>query len=239
MRPLIIASLVAAALVGTCSTASARRLDYANFRVSFSGTETTQVTGSEDCSDAGGGMVPASASETATFKSAGSRVFQFERAGRELNISPANGIGESTMNAKATIDRESQLADNSGYSSACGPVPNSSCGQANLRMVLLIQGGRNQISFGIDDFKGFEPGLCRLPLAYGVPTFVEPKDYENHSKIKYSARTGRSLLNPHKHVVIVHGSATATNSGQDSDAHVTSAVSTLKFTMRLVRVPLR
>jgi hypothetical protein len=40
-------------------------------------------------------------------------------------------------------------------------------------------------------------------------------------------------------VIVIHGKATATNSGQEGDIHVTSAVSTLKFTMRLVRVPLR
>jgi hypothetical protein len=184
-------------------------------------------------------MVPATATETATFRSAKSRVFQFERAGRELNISLAKGYAESTMPVKAAIDRQSQLAANSGYSSACEPQPNSSCGHTNFSLVVLVQGGLNQVSFAVDDFKGFEPAFCPVPMAFGFPAIVPPKDYENHSKIKYSAKTGRSLLNPHKHVVIVHGSATATNSGRDFDAQVTSAVSTLKFTMRLVRVPLR
>jgi hypothetical protein len=40
-------------------------------------------------------------------------------------------------------------------------------------------------------------------------------------------------------VVLIHGSGTATNKGQQGAIHVTSAKTTLKFTMRLVRIPLR
>jgi hypothetical protein len=240
VRSFIVISLVLAATT-TAPAAQAARLPYANFKVSFSGTEATQVTGSEDCSEVGGGMAPASANETATFKSAKSRVFQFERAGRELNISPARGYGESFMSATAAIDRQSQFTQDGASSPACGgSQPNSSCGHANLTLRLLVQGGLNQVNFGVDDFKGFEPGLCLVPKAFGFPAIVPPKDYENHSKVKYSAPAPRSLLNPRKHVVVIHGSATATSSGgQEADMHVTSAVSTLKFTMRLVRVPLR
>lgn len=68
---------------------------------------------------------------------------------------------------------------------------------------------------------------------------LPPRDEENGSHIKYSAPAPRSLLNPRKHVVVIHGKARATNSGQQGSIHVTSAVSTLKFTMRLVRAPLR
>jgi hypothetical protein len=241
MRYLAVASILAA-VVGAAvpAVANAARLPYANFKVSFSGTQTTHVTGSEDCSDAGGGMAPATATETATFKSAKSRVFQFERAGGELNISPAKGYGESTMAVKAALDATSQFAQDGGASPVCGGgAPSSSCGHANLSLKMLVQGGLNQVSFAVDDFKGFEPALCPMPMAFAFPNVLPPKDYENHSKIKYSASTSRGLLNPRKHVVIVHGSATATNSGQVADMHVSSAVSTLKFTMRLVRVPLR
>ena len=239
MRSFIVTSLVLAAAIAA-PAASAYRLPYANFKVSFKGTETTQVNGSEDCSEVGGGMEPASASETATFKSAKSRVLQFERSGRELNISPARGYGESFMSATAAIDRQSQFTQDGGASPACGgSQPNSSCGHANLSLRLLVQGGLNQVNFGVDDFKGFEPGLCLLPDAFGLPAIVPPKDYENHSKVRYSAPAPRTLLNPHEHVVVIHGSATATSSGgQEADMHVTSAISTLKFTMRLVRVPL-
>jgi hypothetical protein len=242
VRHLIVASLLAAVAAAAAPAANAARVPYANFKVSFSGTQTTQVTGSEDCSDAGGGTsVPANASETATFSSVKPRTLQFERSGRELNISPAKGYGESTMAVKATIDRESQFARDAGASPVCpgGGQPNSSCGHAILTAVLLVQGGHNQVSFVVEDFHGFEPGLCLVPKAFGFPDVLPPKDYENHSTIKYSAKAPASLLNPHKKLVIVHGSATATNSGQDADMHVTSAVSTLKFTMRLRRAPLR
>jgi hypothetical protein len=39
-------------------------------------------------------------------------------------------------------------------------------------------------------------------------------------------------------LVLIHGCGTATNEGQEGDIHVTSATTTLKFTMRLRRVPL-
>lgn len=122
-----------------------------------------------------------SASETATFKSVKSRVFQFERPRRsELNIFNTRGLGDSTMTAKATIDRQSQFAPTGDAALACGPQPNSNCGQASFRLTLLLQGGRNQVSFALEDLKGYQPN-CPMPLAFGFPDILPPKDYENHS----------------------------------------------------------
>jgi hypothetical protein len=239
VRPFIVVSLVLAAAIAAPAAYAARQ-PYADFKVSFKGTETAQVTGSEDCEDDAGTIAPASASETANFSSAKSRTLEFERAGRELNIFALGDVQAATMVAKASLTRQSQFGPNGSPSTACsGGQPNPACGNANLtHVVMLLQGGLNKISFLVNSWKPQLP-VCLVPMAYGFPAMLAPSDDGSGSHIKYSAPAPRSLLNPHKHVIVIHGKATATNSGREGDIHVTSAVSTLKFTMRLVRVPLR
>jgi hypothetical protein len=238
MRALIVISLLAATAVGA-SSAQARQ-SYAEFRVTFSGTQTTQVTGSEECQDDTGTVAPASASETATFSSAKSRKLLFERSRRELNISAPGPIQAATMVAKASLTRQSQFVPNGSTPPVCpGGQPNPGCGSAQLtHMVMLLQGGLNKISFLVDSYKPQLPE-CLVPMGFAFPGVLTPSDDGSGSHIKYSAPAPRSLLNPHRHVIVIHGKGTATNSGQEGSIHVTSAVSTLKFTMRLVRVPVR
>jgi len=239
VRLLIAIAVVFVAAVGATS-AQARR-PYADFKVSFNGTQTTQVNGSEDCEDDAGTVVPASANETATFFSVKTRTLEFERARRELNIFALGDVQAPTMIARALLTRQSQFVPNGSTPPGCpGGQPNSNCGTAHLtHMVMLLQGGLNKISFLVNSYRPSLP-LCLVPVGFGFPNVLPPSDEENGSHIKYSAPAPRSLLNPHKHVITIHGNATATNSGgQQGDMHVTSAVSTLKFTMRLVRVPLR
>lgn len=239
MRALIVISVVLATAIAASSAQAAHR-SYAEFRVTFKGTQTAQVTGSEDCEDDAGTVVPASASDTATFSSAKSRKLLFQRAGRELNISALGDVQAATMVAKASLTRQSQFVPNGSIPPACpGGQPNPACGSAQLtHMVMLLQGGLNKVSFLVDGYKPKLP-VCLVPLGFGFPAVLTPSDDGSGSHIKYSAPAPRSLLNPHKHVIVIHGKATATNSGQEGAIHVTSAVSTLKFTMRLVRVPLR
>jgi hypothetical protein len=241
VRRLILCSLLAALVGLTAPAAHAARLSYANFNVTVSGVQTSQVSGSEECQDDAGTIAPASASETATFSTPSSRKLQFERAGRELNIGTPSGIGEATVTAKATIERQSGFSSNGSNPPVCpGGQPNPNCGTASLNHIkMLVQGGHNKISLLVDDFRGFQPGGCLVPVAFAFPNVLPPQDDENHSHIRYSAKAPSSLLNPHKRVVIIHGKGTAANSGQEGSIHVTSATSTLRFTMRLRRASLR
>jgi hypothetical protein len=222
--------------------AHAYRPPYADFKVTFSGTQTAQVSGAEECQDDAGTVANATASDIATFKSARSRVLEFERAGRELNLFAPGPIQAATMVAKASLTRQSQFVPNGSTPPVCpGGQPNTGCGSAQLTHIsLLLQGGLNKISFLVDTFKPDLP-ICLVPVAFAFPQFLAPGDAENGSRIKYSAPAPRSLLNPHKHVIVIHGKGTATIASpvQEGSIHVASAVSTLKFTMRLVRVPLR
>jgi hypothetical protein len=76
-----------------------------------------------------------------------------------------------------------------------------------------------------------------VPAPFPGPDLLGPSDEGDGAHITYKAKVPQSLLNPHKRVVLIHGSGTATNKGQIGAIHVTTSSTTLKFTMRLVRIP--
>src|SRR5689334_25196072 len=114
MRRLMIGLVVALAAAATAQPAAAARLFYANFKVTVSGTETSQVSGAEECQDEAGTVAPASANETFTFSTPKSKPMQFARfRGGLIQVThPGRGVGDTKINAKGTLTRQSQFVPN-------------------------------------------------------------------------------------------------------------------------------
>jgi hypothetical protein len=71
------------------------------------------------------------------------------------------------------------------------------------------------------------------------PDLAGTTDPGRDERATYSANVPRGLLNPHKRVLVIHGKGTVTRHGRDGGTFVDSGTTSLSFTMRLVRVPLR
>ncbi|HEX6460748.1 MAG TPA: hypothetical protein VF032_17655 [Thermoleophilaceae bacterium] len=236
MRTLVVISLVAAALAATAPAAGAARPSYANFKVTVKGTETTTVTGREDCQDDAGTIAAAKASESAQFSTPKPRTLQFHRAGRAIDVALPRGVGASTIAATGSMTRQSDFVPNGSTPPVCGGPPNPGCGTSSLsRISLLVQGGLNSVHLSADKLQP-RPGECFIP-ALAFPAMPGTTQMDGlHAR--YRAKVPAGLLNPHKHVVVIHGSGTATQSGQEGAIFMDSTSTTLNFTMRLVRVPL-
>ncbi|HEY2603043.1 MAG TPA: hypothetical protein VGI67_15910 [Thermoleophilaceae bacterium] len=118
-----------------------------------------------------------------------------------------------------------------------GGQPSPGCGLLGLSHIsLLVQGGINEVHLSASGLKP-KPGLCVVPtLAF---PFMPGTFSESGVHTSFKAKVPSSLLNPRKHVVLIHGLGTSTEKGQQGAIIVDSATTTLKFTMRLVRVRLR
>ncbi|HEY7630360.1 MAG TPA: hypothetical protein VH817_06665 [Thermoleophilaceae bacterium] len=242
MRALLVSIVVAAAVAIVAPAASAYRLPYAVFKVSVTGTQTTQVSGADECQDDVGTVAPATASSTASFKTTKPKKLEFYKPDKLITVvPPGRGGGNTKIKGAGSLTRQSGFALNGTLPPVCaGGQPNPGCGTTQLSsVVFLVQGGVNSVNLQVSAIKP-SPGICPVPASFEFPELVQPGDNGTGAHIvHFSARVPRSLLNPHKHVVVIHGSGEATNKGQEGAIHVTSATTTLKFTMRLVRVRLR
>lgn len=239
MRSLLLLTLVATALAAAAPSASAFRRPYAQFKVSVTGTETTTVTGQEQCQDESGTVAPATASETAQFHTTKTRVLELAKGGKVISVVRPHPPGATTVTGAGTMTRQSDFVPNGSNPPVCqGGTPGAGCGTVALNHItLLVQGGVNEVHLSASGLKP-SPGLCLVPtLAFPeMPGTVGGLD---NLKTHYSAKVPKSMLNPRKHVVLIHGTGTSTTHGQEGSIIVNSATTTLKFTMRLVRVPLR
>jgi len=242
VRSLLVCLVVTAAVAVTAPGASAYRLPYAVFKVSVTGTQTSQVTGADECQDEFGTVAPATATSSAAFKTTKPKKLEFYKPDKVLSVvAPGRGGGNTKIKGSGSLTRQSGFALNGTLPPVCaGGQPNPGCGTTQLSsVVFLVQGGVNSVNLQVSSVKP-NPGICPVPASYEFPELVQPGDNGTGAHIvHFSAKVPRSLLNPHKHVVVIHGSGEATNKGQEGAIHVTSATSTLKFTMRLVRVRLR
>jgi hypothetical protein len=242
MRSLVACLVIAAAVAATAAPASAARLFYANFNVTVSGTETSQVNGAEECQDVAGTVAPATARETFTFSTPKPKKMQFARFhGGELVVThPGRGVGNTKIKGTGTLTRQSGFVPNGSDPPVCpGGQPSPGCGAKTISsFTILVQGGLNEVTIQGSAPKP-DPGLCLVPSPFAGPELLGPYDTGNGARITYKAKVPQSLLNPHKKVVLVHGSGTATSKGQEGAIHITSATTTLKFTMRLRRASLR
>jgi hypothetical protein len=240
MRSLIVCLVVAAVAAVTAPAASAARLFYANFKVTVSGTQTSQVNGAEECQDAAGTVAPATAQLTFNFSTPKSKAMEFARFARgELVVThPGRGLGNTKIKGTGTLTRQSQFVPNGSDPPVCpGGQQSAGCGAKTLSsFTILVQGGINEVTIQGSQPRP-SPGLCLVPAPFPGPDLLGPSDEGDGAHITYKAKVPQSLLNPRKHVVLIHGSGTATNKGQQGAIHVTSSSTTLKFTMRLVRIP--
>jgi hypothetical protein len=241
MRALIVCSLVAAAVAATASSASAFRRSYAVFKVSVTGTQTSTVNGQEQCQDELGTVAAAKATSNAEFSTITPRKLEFAKAGKAISVvNPGAGdISNTRIGASGTLTRQSDFVPNGSTPPVCqGGQPGPGCGSKTIsHMTLLVQGGVNSVHLSASGLRP-SPGLCLLPTV-AFPEMPGAIGGLDNLHVHYSAKVPSSLLNTRKHVVTIHGHATATTSGQQGAIIVSSAQTTLNFTMRLVRVPLR
>jgi len=242
VRSLIVCLAVAAVAAVAAPTASAARLFYANFMVSVSGTETSQVSGAEECQDEAGTVAPATAQQTFSFSTRKAKKIQFARfRGGVIQVThPGRGTGNTRIRAKGTLTRQSQFVPNGSQPPVCpGGQQSAGCGTKGLSSLsILVQGGINEVTIQGSHARP-SPGLCLVPAPFPGPELLGPDDEGDGAHISYRARVPKSLLNPHKRVIVIHGSGTATNKGQEGAIHVTSSTTKLKFKMRLRRESLR
>jgi hypothetical protein len=242
MRSLIVCLAVAAVAGVAAPAAGAARLFYAHFNVTVSGTETSQVNGAEECQDAAGTVAPATAQETFTFSTPKAKKMEFARfrGGLVQVTHPGRGLGNTKIKATATLDRQSQFTPNGTEPPVCpGGQQSPGCGAKTLSSLsILVQGGVNEVTIQGSQARP-SPGLCLVPSPFPGPELLGPEDTGDGAHITYKAKVPQTLLNPHKRVLLIHGSGTATNKGQEGAIHITSSTTTLKFTMRLRRVSLR
>lgn len=243
MRPLTLLSLIAAAIAATAPNASAARLFYAHFNVTVSGTETSQANGAEECDDAVGSVPAATATSTFTFATPKPRKLEFARFKRGAIVvtNPGRGdISNTKLAGTGTLNRQSQFVPNGTTPPVCqGGQTSPGCGTKTIsKFTILVQGGINEVTIQGSAPRP-SPGLCLVPAPFAAVDLLGPSDEGDGAKITYKAKVPSSLLNPRKKVVLIHGSGTATNKGQEGAIHITSATTTLKFTMRLRRVSLR
>jgi hypothetical protein len=238
MRPLLVCSIATAAVAVTASDAHAARLHYANFKVTVNGIETTSVNGRQECEDAAGTIAAAKATQTAKFSTARSRVLQFYKVGKSLSVTTPHGLATARIVASGSVTVQSDYGPaGSQPPPACGGSPNTGCGTTTLpHIVLDVQGGMNEVSMLVD-----RPQLdgqnCPVPML-SFPDLAGTTDPGRDEHATYSAKLPRGLLNPHKHVLLIHGKGTVTRHGRDGGVYVDSGTTSLSFTMRLVRVPL-
>ncbi len=208
----------------------------------MSGTETSQVSGAEECQDAAGTVAPASAQETFTFSTPKAKKMQFARfhGGLVQVTHPGRGFGNTKIKGTGSLTRQSQFVPNGSEPPVCpGGQQSPGCGVKTLSaFTILVQGGVNEVTIQGSQARP-SPGLCLVPSPFPGPELLGPDDTGDGAHITYKARVPRSLLNPHKRVIVIHGRGIATNKGQEGAIHITSATTTLKFTMRLRRVSLR
>lgn len=241
MRSLLICLVVAAALAIVVPSAGAAQLFYANFKVSVSGTQTSQVNGAEECQDEFGTVAPATAQETFSFSTPKSKAMQFARFhGGVVQVThPGRGLGNTKIKATGTLSRQSQFVPNGSTPPVCaGGQPSAGCGTKSLSsLTILVQGGLNEVIIQGSQARP-SPGLCLVPAPFAGPDILGSGDNGQGNQVTYKAKVPKSLLNVHKHVVLIHGSGTAAGKGQEGAIHITTSETKLKFTMRLVRIPL-
>jgi hypothetical protein len=234
MRLLLVCSIAV-----TASDAGAARLHYANFKVTVNGIETTSVNGRQECEDAAGTIAAAKATQTAKFSTARSRVLQFYKVGRSLSVTTPRGLATARIVASGSLTVQSDYGPaGSQPPPACGGPANTGCGNTSLpHITLQVQGGLNEVSMLVE-----RPQLddqdCPVPML-AFPDLAGTTDPGRDERATYSAKVPRGLLNPHKRVLVIHGKGTVTRHGRDGGTFVDSGTTSLSFTMRLVRVPLR
>src|SRR5262249_41231241 len=152
------------------------------------------------------------------------------RGGLIQIVHPGRGIGNTKIKGTGTVSRQSQFVPNGSTPPVCaGGQPGAGCGAKSISsFTILVQGGINDVTI-----QGSQPhptpGLGLVPAPFPGPSLLEPGDTGEGNHTTYKAKVPKSLLNPHKHVVLIHGSGTSTNRGQEGAIHVTSASTTLKF----------
>jgi hypothetical protein len=245
MRPLLVLAVVFAAIAVAVPSAGAARRNYAVFKVSVSGTETSQATGAEECQDEAGSVPPATASASFQFSTPKPRKLELARFNRGAIVvtNPGRGdISNTKLTGTGMLTRQSQFVPNGTLPPVCaGGQTSPGCGAKNIsKFTILVQGGIRELTIQGSAPRP-NPGLCLVPAPFAPVDLVGPFDTGvGGTRVHYRATVPSSMLNPRKKVIVIHGSGTATT-GKDQEGaiHLTSASSTIKFTMRLVRVPLR
>jgi hypothetical protein len=244
MRPFLVLSVIVAAIVVAAPTAGAARRNYAVFKVSVSGTETSQANGAEECQDEAGSVPTATASASFRFSTPKPRKLELARFSRgEIVVTnPGRGdISNTKITGTGMLTRQSQFVPNGTLPPVCaGGQTSAGCGAKNVsKFTILVQGGIRELTIQGSAPRP-NPGLCLVPAPFAPVGLLGPFDEGQGAKVHYKATVPSSMLNPRKKVVLIHGSGTATT-GKDQEGaiHLTSASTTIKFTMRLVRVPLR
>jgi hypothetical protein len=233
-RPRLVAALAVAATLAVAAPASAAQRSYAYFRVMVSGSQTTQATGSVTCDQDGGTVVPASATDTATFATHRARTLLFARAHGVVSVFTRSGLaGSPTVIARGTDVSQSGFGGSPEAAACPSGTPAPGCGTTALRrIVLLVQGGSNEVSI---QARSVTPRHdCLVPASFAFPELVGTEDDGTGAHVHYSAHVPAALLNPRRHVIVIHGRATATS--HDVGQGQSTGTSTLRFTMRLTRV---
>lgn len=208
---------------------------YANFAVTVQGTQRSVVVGTVPCPDPspdGTGpdvATPFSASDVGTFATT-SRVLQLSRIDHVVGVTlpHVEGYGQPNLVGHGTVNRSSNWAN------ACDTSPDAGCGAAKLpRIQIQVQSGAiGGVSISIIKWPALPE--CRTLATASFPDLVVPRIIDAGVHITYSAPVPKSMLDPSKHVIVIHGVGRVTESHSDS-TQTWHATTTLKYTMRLVR----
>ncbi len=206
---------------------------YANFAVTVQGTQKSVVRGIVNCPDPDGTgpdvTTPFRTSDVGTFATK-SRVLQLSRIDHVVGVTlpHVEGYGQPDLVGHGTVNRSSTWAN------VCGTSQDVGCGAAKLAHILIqVQsGGIGGISISI--IKSPVLRECRTLATASFPNLVVPGTIAAGVHVTYSAPVPASMLDPSKHVIVIHGVGRLTESQSDS-TQTWHATTTLRYTMRLVR----
>ncbi len=241
--PLVAAAIAALAIVAfpvSTPSASAITKNYANFRVTVTGTQTTAVAGTLVCAS-DDTTVAATGSAKATFSTA-PRVLQFSRIAGVVGVDlPGAHAGATTLNAHGSVLRStSWISDGKDPSTCAGGHQAPGCGNTRLNHFLLwVQSGKvGGVSLTIRALPS-PLAACDMPghaFPTLVPTTVESGLFDATEHVTYSARMPAAMLDPHKPEIVINGAARLTYDFKNPGHIKGHEVTKLTFTMRLTRV---
>jgi hypothetical protein len=239
VAPVVAALAIVASPVSTPS-AGAITKNYANFRVTVTGTQTTAVGGTLVCAS-DDTAVPATGNAKATFSTA-PRVLQFSRIGGVVGVDlPGAHAGATTLNAHGSLLRSTSWISNGKDPATCADGQQApGCGNIKLNHFLLwVQSGKiGGVSLTIRALPSPLPD-CDMP-GYAFPALVPPSAtvglVEATEHVTYSARMPAAMLDPHKREIAINGVARLTYDFKTPGHIEGHEITKLTFTMHLTRV---